>query len=581
MEPNSVAKPELLLSLAGTRSFERGEAYFAAGAVRSMRRDGDGIKAVVRGTHSYRVHLWVEDGELRHDCTCPVGLDGTFCKHCVAAGLAWQAADGGETDDAGSPAIAAPDVRTYLMGLDREALVSMLLDQADEDERLYRRLSIRAASSATGAPDPSIWKEALDDATAADDFVPYGEAYDYVSGIDDVIDSLDDQLRDGHAENIIALAEYGLETLEKCLERVDDSNGLIGGLLHRLQNLHLEACRLARPDPVKLAERLFEWEIRSSYDTFFRAAAVYADVLGEEGIAAYRRLAEAEWAKVPALGPGDEDPNRWNERFSITSIMETIAQASGDLEALVAVKSRDLSLPYAFLKIAELYQAADDPDRALNWAERGWRSFAEEQRDDRLRAFLVEAYQHRERHDEAMTLCWDAFAERPSLERYRQLERHASRAGQWPVWRPRALALVRERIDTKSAEPSDRRLWTRGSPSDHSVLVEIFLHEGDLDGAWREAETGGCSRDLWLALAKRREVSHPDDAVRIYRDHIAWLLKGSGSRAYEDTIEHLEKIAAVLAKSGRQAEFDHLVREIRATQKRKRNLMKMLDRKGW
>lgn len=581
MEPNSVVKPELLLSLAGTRSFERGETYFAEGAVRSVRRDGDGIKAVVRGTHSYRVHLWVEDGELCHDCTCPVGLDGTFCKHCVAAGLAWQADDSGETDDNGTPTIAAPDLRTYLMGLDKDALVSMLLDQADEDERLYRRLSIRAASSATGAPDPSVWKEALDDAAASDGFVPYREAYDYASGIDDVIDTLDDQLRDGRAENVIELAEYGLDALEKCLEQVDDSDGLIGGLLHRLQDIHLEACRRARPKPVELAERLFEWEMRSSFDTFHSATAVYADVLGEAGIAAYRRLAEAEWAKVPSLSPGDKDPNRWGERFRITSIMESIAQASGGLDALVAVKSRDLSSPYAFLNIAELYQQAGDPNRALDWAERGWRSFTEEQRDHRLRAFLVEAYQDRERHDEAMTLSWDAFAERPSLDSYRQMERHASRAGQWHVWRPKALALVRERVDTKRAKPSNRWPWMRGSPSDHSVLVEIFLHEGDLDSAWREAEIGGCSRDLLLALARRRQESHPDDAVRIYRDHVAWLLEGSGGRVYEEAVEHLEKIAAVLAKSGKHAEFHDFVHEIRATQKRKRNLMKMLDLKGW
>ncbi len=31
------------------------------------------------------------DGALAYDCTCPLGGDGIFCKHCVAAGLAWLA----------------------------------------------------------------------------------------------------------------------------------------------------------------------------------------------------------------------------------------------------------------------------------------------------------------------------------------------------------------------------------------------------------------------------------------------------------------------------------------------------------
>ena len=107
-----------------------------------------------------------------------------------------------------------------------------------------------------------------------------------------------------------------------------------------------------------LAERLFEAEMDSDYGTFHRAALVYADILGKTGLAAYRRLAEADWANVPALAPGEADPNRYGRRFRITSIMEALAQASEDFDALVTVKSRDLSSPSAFLRIAELYRAS-------------------------------------------------------------------------------------------------------------------------------------------------------------------------------------------------------------------------------
>jgi len=50
-----------------------------------------------------------------------------------------------------------------------------------------------------------------------------------------------------------SLAEHGLAELEGSLEHVDDSDGWLGGLLGRLQELHLEACRRVRPDPVELA----------------------------------------------------------------------------------------------------------------------------------------------------------------------------------------------------------------------------------------------------------------------------------------------------------------------------------------
>ena len=127
------------------------------------------------------------------------------------------------------------------------------------------------------------------------------------------------------------------------------------------------------------------------------AALVYADILGETGLAAYRRLAEAEWAKIPELGPGDEDSDRYDGRHRITSIMAALARAADDFAALVAVKSRDLSLPYAFLEIASLYEGAGEPDLALDWAERGWRAFPGTRQDERLRAFIAEAYQRQGR----------------------------------------------------------------------------------------------------------------------------------------------------------------------------------------
>ncbi|NNG05290.1 MAG: hypothetical protein HKM95_14495 [Inquilinus sp.] len=217
-----VVTPSRLRRLAGVRYFGRGEAYFADGAVKSIRPDNGGVKAVVQGTRRYRVRLWVEDGELGHDCTCPIGYEGEFCKHCVAVGLAWHA--GGENGEAGTreqdPSdLTEGDVRDYLLGLDREQLASLILEQADEDERLQRRLMLLAAQVAPGTATASVWKEALDDALQTDGFVHYRDAYDHVRGIEDVIESLEEMLRTGQAESVIGLAEYGLDTVEERLHR--------------------------------------------------------------------------------------------------------------------------------------------------------------------------------------------------------------------------------------------------------------------------------------------------------------------------------------------------------------------------
>lgn len=581
---DAAVTPKQLRRIAGERYFERGEDYFAGNAVRSLRWRNDGVEATVRGTHKYRVRLWMTDGELDHACDCPLGRESAFCKHCVATGLAWHAKPRPGANGTKSPravSFSETDVRKYLMGLDKEKLVTLILEQADEDEQLDRRLRIRAAGDAGETARLSVWKEAFDDAVAFDEFVPYEDAYDYARGIEELIDSVEEILRAGRDAEVVELAEYGLAALEGSLEHTDDSDGWLYGELKRFEAMHLEACLLAKPDPVALAERLFEQEMESSFDTFYQAAFTYADVLGESGLAEYYHLAEVEWAKVPALGPGEDNPDRYGRRYRIAQIMAARAEESGDLEVAVAVRSRDLSSPYNFLGIAELCRIAGDSKQALEWAERGWHAFPNTRRDERLREFLAEAYQGADRKDEALKLIWEGFADRPSLDPYRRLGKHARRAGEWPGWRDKALALIRERIAGEAARTSGERAWMRPPFADHSLLVEIFLLERDPDAAWREAETGGCSRGVWLALAKRREKTHPEDAAKIYRKEVALLLRDTGNGVYREAVGFLAKVEALLAGAGRQTEFQSLLDEIRTTQKRKRNLMKMLDAKGW
>lgn len=126
--------------LADAGSLERGVEYAAEGRVHGLAHDGEVLVAEVIGRSRYRVRLWVEEGQLAHACTCPVGEDGLFCKHCVAAGLAWIAAR--------TPAaVARPsltDLRAHLSAQSREALVELLMEQAAVDERLRRRLVLES-----------------------------------------------------------------------------------------------------------------------------------------------------------------------------------------------------------------------------------------------------------------------------------------------------------------------------------------------------------------------------------------------------------------------------------------------------
>jgi uncharacterized Zn finger protein len=462
------------------------------------------------------------------------------------------------------------------LGQDKKALVELLIEQATNDDRLRQRLFLKAAKTNSKALNLATYQEAIKDAVEIDGFVDYRSAYDYAHGIEEVIDSVEELLKEGHATEVMSLAEYALEAVEEAMGSVDDSDGDMSSILEDLQRLHHDACKKARPDPEALARRLFEWELRTDYDTFYGAAETYASILGKKGLAVYQTLAEQEWAKVPALRPGQDDSEKYGKRFRVTHIMETLARQTGDVETVVAVMKRDLSLAYHYLQIAETYKSAHKYDLALDWAERGVKAFPK-QTDSRLREFLAEEYHRRKRYDEAMSLIWAEYSESPTLEEYQNLRRHADKIGLWQNWREKALAYVRNCIaEAKNKAKKDRWGWFQ--KTDHSDLVRIFLWEKDVEAAWCEAQEGGCSNDLWLELAAKRDKEHPEDALPIYQHQIESTLDRKNNEAYTEAIGFLRKVRQLMIRLGRGVEFTGYVNQIRMAHKPKRNFIKLLDR---
>ena len=573
---------QTLRRMAGAQSFARGEGYFLDGRVRNLAEDRERIAAEVRGTQVYRVALWAEDGGLEYSCSCPLGHDGVFCKHCVAVGLTWLDPTGAKPRKAPPrerPSVTMDDVRAWLDGHQKSKLVDMLMEQVMADGRLRQRLVLEVARKGAKGLDLRMYRRAIDAAVNTGDFVDYEDAFDYAHGIEEAVKGIEALLKDGHAAEAIELAEYALDRVEGAMGSIDDSDGHMGGILDQLQSLHLAACKKAKPDPMELAKRLFAWEVRTEWDTFYGATIAYADVLGTSGLETYRKLAEAEWARVPARGPGDASRFGSHRDFRLTHIMETLAEQSGDAEALVVVKQRDLSMPYGYLQIAEIYKNAKQPDRALEWAERGLKTFPKNP-DPRLQDFLAEEYHRRKRHDEALALIWAQYVSQLHLEIYQKLKQHADRIGQWAAWREKALVALRKR-SVPTIRQASRGPWAWEDRSGYSELVRIFLWEKDVEAAWMEAKAGGCSQDLWLELAAKREADHPEDALAVYEAQIGPTLDRKNNDAYREAIGFLRKVRGLLIRLGRESEFGDRLTALRLAHKPKRNFMKLLDHAKW
>lgn len=128
--------------------------------------------------------------------------------------------------------------------------------------------------------DLSRLRQELDTAILPGGYIEYGAAFGYARGIDSVLDRVEELTNEGFPDAAIEAAEHALSLLEEAFGQVDDSDGELGAIQARAQEIHLAACAAARPDPEPLGERLAGWALRSEWEIFLDAPSVYADVRG-------------------------------------------------------------------------------------------------------------------------------------------------------------------------------------------------------------------------------------------------------------------------------------------------------------
>ena len=537
----------VLRTKAGSRSYQRGHDYYMHGHVEFVKPFRDGIQASVRGQLDYFVTLTAVKGRLDHDCDCPVGRDGDFCKHCVAVGLAWL---NGGTREGKKDQISMVEVAKRLAGESAPALAKMLIDWAADDTLLSQRLLQYAARRAGPKSAIAAARAAFKKAAIPRRYFEYGEASEYAEAVDNAIDAFEEILADGHAAEVMDLCEEGLRALSTGSEMVEDEDGDLSDLSDRLSELHLDAAEQAKPDPVAFASRLFDLEIDHNIDAFFRTPQTYAEVLGPGGLAAFKLLAAS-----PV----------YNDHPRINGIRESVARASGDIGGLVAMMSQDLSSAYRYINIVSVCKEAGRFDDLLLWAEKGLKAFP---KDFSLREAAANEYHRRNDHEMAMKLVWTSYTDSPGLDQYKNLQQHAKQANDWPEWRDNAIGLVRQRIAAAKGK------------SDHSTLVEIFFNDGDKEEAWREAQKGGCASHHWLNLAEAREKDHPGDAAPIYLRQVEEEVSRTTNGDYNNPVALLIRTAGVMKRIGASAEFARQLDTLRVKYKIKRNFIKLLDKRS-
>lgn len=350
-----------------------------------------------------------------------------------------------------------------------------------------------------------------------------------------------------------------MRLLAEAVDSVDDSDGGLGQVGEGLAHAHLAACRAARPDPEELARWLVDHALGELDDGLTDIDPLdYEDVLGERGMSTLRELAVKAWRG---------NRKGWAEK----SLMERLAKADGDVDTVIALYAADLaSNGRTHLVIAGELDAAGRADEALRWAERGIRETRDLAAvDTALVDYLHDRYARAARPSDAVALRRDHFRARRTLLTYQQLRDAAQAADCWQAERAAALTLLR-------ADAEQQREGWYGGP----VLVDALLDDEDIDAAWQAAADIGAADRQWLTLADKARAHRPADALGVYLRLVEPLTQQTGNTVYERLVELLLSIRDCHRHLGTPDEFTVYAGALRTAQRRKRNLMRLMDEHG-
>ncbi len=550
-----------LRALAGERSFARARGYLDS--VADLEITETGVTATVYGGDDYEVALTWDAGQgLSGDCDCPYGIDGNFCKHCVAVGLVLldrkpdlpkaraDAADRGRRLDA------------WLEALPHDRLLALFREQLAEDRNLRRRLELRAAAEQADADIAALRAQLLKLLDPAPygryGYVEYADVPAYAAQVAEAVAALRSLTAAGKATHAVTLAREAIDLLGKVYEQIDDSSGAVGEVAADLEAAHREACATSDLDPVLTAEwlaghMLGDWSYLPEIDL-----GDYWDLLGDAGRARFTGLV-AEASRDGRSG------------WAAKHVLREIARARGDVDALVAALASDVD-PHGrtHLAIARELDRAGRHAEALGWAERGLRETSPTPYvEDSLADYVADQYERAGRVADMVAVRRERFRAALSLREYRKLREAARKAGCWEAERAGALDLLGQEATARQADEY----------FDGSVLIEVLIDDGDVAAAWQAAE-GRASERQWLALADLIREERPADALEVYRRSIEPRTHRTGDGNYHEIARILLLARDCHRRLGTEERFATYVAELRAAQRRKRNLMKILDQHG-
>ncbi|MEZ9936255.1 SWIM zinc finger family protein [Vibrio breoganii] len=544
---------------AGITVFERAERIAKYGQVYHCRNHNGHITAQVQGESLYEVSITAND---HAECTCPAATYQPICKHAVATLLVHL----GHYNEAQAILVnndlALPDeddVHHWLASLEKEALLTILHTQLQDNPILFEALQYRCYVETQKAPLTAEQVAALiDDALPYDNAWGYDEADSYFKALNDKYHALDQALAALPDEVCYSVAWHGIQRLNTvCIEYVNSTYGDYYTILE-LFSQHLFSAlndsNTALTDKLAFIIQAIEVDIDIS-ESFLENLTDKAPLLTIKLGQALNY--EALFETIPP-----STAYEMCRHYSKLAATKELWQEAIEWLLKTELHWHDwLRMGSCHLKLAQYPQAEHSLIQAAK---------AQQNPEHHLLIdFACELASAQGQDEKAWQIRWNQFEKRPQQATLIQVQ-----------------ALMASEETLKEKQQSDvielllQRIKTSARP-DHYIelLVSTALnyHRTDVLLTWAHHKAIGAH--LGVNVAKALTPEHYDVASRLYHAAIIRKVEETNNGAYLEAVKLLAqyKQAANNNKEQHDLNWRNFVQQLRENMKRKRNFIRYLN----
>lgn len=508
-------------------------------------------------------------------------------------------------------------VRRYLRALSLEELLDFVWELANDFPDVRQRIADRAELQ-SGDVKKLLANTRREIASVSADpgWTRHWSNERHIPDYSRVQERLESLLASGHADEVVALGE---DLLRRGIQQVEMSHDE-GETGQEIADCMAVVFRALKASSMTAPERVL-WEI----DVRLRDNYAILDHI-EGPVAGGARIGPADWSAVadalagrletmPARSSSDAEGG--DSPYRRGGIMRWLLDAlknAGREPEIAAILTREAEITHCYVELVDHLLAEGQKKAAEEWARKGFGRTIEKlpgiawSLEDRLRDLAVR------RKDAPLVAAFRAmeFFERPDADRFAKVQEATTKLGLWDTVRPMLLRWLETGIRPEEAPAPDapRRGRPKGTQPraarepawplpptgllipgeghrhrsfpDTDTLIAIAIREKRNEDVLRWYERTIKRGGYWHehqgeAAANAVQETHPDAALAIWLRTVKTHIAMTKPAAYQIAGASLAKMKAVYHRTGRLAEWGHLLAALRAEHARKPRMLEVLD----